>query len=154
MAYKSNLPAAESALRRGIDAGLTAAAQNLHGKIRDRLNRGYTTGNFVHQNSTGVAGRVVYTTPFDYNGGRAVSIGTGPTLVPYELYWEMGHRNQFTRRYERVEVWRPIMVANADLVRAIIVRNVQRFTNDVALAQSIGRSVGFSFSAGPGAADD
>jgi hypothetical protein len=145
MTYKSNLPAVENALRRGIDAGLTAAAQNLHAKIRTRLLHGYTTGNFAHQ-MRGVAGRVVYTTPFDYNGGRAVSIGTGPTQVPYELYWEMGHRNVFTRRYDRVEVWQPIMRANADLAQAIIARNVARFTQSVATAPAV--TLGFRLGGG------
>jgi hypothetical protein len=54
--------------------------------------------------------------------------------VPYELYWEMGHRNAFTRRYERVEIWRPSLEANARSRHAIIARNIQRFTKDVGAA--------------------
>jgi hypothetical protein len=57
-----------------------------------------------------------------------VTIGTSTTAVPYELYWEMGHQNAFTRRYERVEIWRPTLEANRALVTSIIARNIQRVT--------------------------
>jgi hypothetical protein len=28
------------------------------------------------------------------------------------LYWELGHRNLFTRKYERVQLWVPTAVEN------------------------------------------
>jgi hypothetical protein len=28
------------------------------------------------------------------------------------LYWELGHRNAFTRKYERVQLWVPTAVEN------------------------------------------
>ena len=126
--YRSNVGPVVDGIRRGLDAGLTAAAENYTQKVVARLSRGYTTGNYQSDPiETGVVGRVMYTTPYAAEGGRAISMGTSTTRVPYELYWEMGHQNTFTRRYERVEVWRPILEQNADLLFRIIARNVAQY---------------------------
>jgi len=120
--YMSNADNVKRALLAGVDAGLTAAARNYTDAVRQRLSKGYTTGDFT---TRGVWGRVMYTVPHDVPGGRAITCGTSTTAVPYELYWELGHQNAFTRRYERVEVWRPILEAKRDLLTEIIARNIR-----------------------------
>jgi hypothetical protein len=43
------------------------------------------------------------------------------------LYWELGHRNAFTRRYERVQLWVPAATANVERMRktfAVIVSRI------------------------------
>ena len=123
--YMSNADNVKRALLAGVDAGLTAAAERYTQQVRQRLFRGYTTGNFAHQ-MRGVAGRVMYTAPHDVPGGRAITVGTSTTAVPYELYWELGHQSAWTRRYERVEIWRPLLEQNRDLLTRIIARNIER----------------------------
>lgn len=125
MSYRSNLGAVRGALQRGIDAGLVAVGAHYVAAVRARLVRGYTTGNFSHQ-MRGVAGRVMHTPPYDVPGGRAITLGTGPTVTPYELYWELGHQNQFTKRYERVRIWEPTLETHAGLYERMIARNVER----------------------------
>lgn len=86
--------------RRAIPQGLVAAAALYHGTIRAKLQRGYTTGAYV----TGATAASVQMTPPASDGDRwTVRVGT-PSLVA--LYWELGHHNVFTKRYERVEYWR------------------------------------------------
>jgi hypothetical protein len=145
--YMSRAIAAKATLTKGLDDGLTAAAENVTKKIRERLDRGYTTGAFSHH-ARGVAGRVMYTKPFDVPGGRAITLGTSKVAgYPYELAWELGHINIFVGRgdtagkkgprgtsiasrregtYMRVEIWRPTLEANRDLVVRIIARNIAR----------------------------
>jgi len=42
------------------------------------------------------------------------------------LYWELGHRNLFTRKYERVELWVPTALREVDAMRAAFARVVRR----------------------------
>jgi len=89
-----------STWNRAVDAGLVAAAARYHGALRERLQRGYTSGDFV----TGeTAASVQMGGIVDTIDGRKITVGTNE-LVP--LYWELGHLNLFTRKYERVEHWR------------------------------------------------
>lgn len=136
--YMSHADAVIARIRQGIDAGLVAAAENVTTKIRTRLDRGYTTGAFAHH-ARGVAGRVMYTQPTDVPGGRAITIGTSTVAgFPYELAWELGHVNLFTRRYERVEVWRPMLEQNRDLMVRIVARNIERYAGGASFTLSFG----------------
>ena len=76
-----------------------AAAYVYRNAVVERLMGGYTSGNFSH-GGAGVAGSVTIG-----QGTTASSIEIG-TNVPYAGYWEFGHMNVFTRKYERVEHWR------------------------------------------------
>lgn len=124
MSFISHTADVITRMNRGLALGLTAAAENYTQKVSARLDRGYTTGNFSNH-ARGVAGRVMYTQPFAVPGGWAITVGTSRTTVPYELFWEIGFNSIFTRRYERVEVWGPMMQANADLMTRIVARNVE-----------------------------
>lgn len=91
-----------------VRAGLTAAAYAYVRPVKMRLMQGYTTGNFSH-GGAGVAGTVTVG-EVDVGAGRAsVAVGTN---VDYAAFWEFGHFNLYTRRYERVEVWRETFEAS------------------------------------------
>lgn len=113
MPYTSNRPAVEARLRRAQDAGLVAAGVLLQNRMKVALRRGYTSGDHITGRSVNAVAR---TAPHDTaGGGRGVEVGTS---LLYNLYWEVGHVNLFTRRYERVEKWRPTLLdARADLQR-------------------------------------
>jgi hypothetical protein len=89
-------------------AGLRAAAYVVYNAVKRGLRGGYTSGDFTVGN---VINSVTISPVFETLGTFAIRIGTN---VPYALYWEVGHNNIFTRRYERVEVWRPAMVDTRD----------------------------------------
>lgn len=139
MAYRSNVGNAVGAMYEGVDTGLVAAAENLENKVQHRLlhqaaggRPGYTSGNFSH-GIRGVAGRVMRTEPYSRGGARMISIGTSTVAgFPYELAWELGHVNLFTRTFVRVEVWRPTLEENRQLVTDILARNIRDRTGGAA----------------------
>lgn len=86
-----------------VDAGLIAAGNVYANAVKRGLAGGYTSGDFV----TGrVLNSVTVSAPYMDSGGRVISVGSD---VDYAMYWEFGHHNIFTRKYERVEVWRPAL---------------------------------------------
>lgn len=48
------------------------------------------------------------------------------TKIIEALYWELGHHNTFTRRYERRRIWEPAALEAAESVRATFARVVAR----------------------------
>lgn len=135
--WTSNRAAAERTLRGALEAGLVAAATWYTNGVRVRLLRGYTSGRFSH-GMQGVAGRVMRTAPYAVPGGLAISMGTSKTAgYAYELAWELGHTNRFTGQYERVEVWRPMLVDNGDRIQGIIGRAAATY-----MRGAVGRAVG------------
>lgn len=104
MPYTSHRREAEARLRTAQDAGLVAAAVLLQNRVKAALTGGYTSGAFV----TGrVRNSVTHTAPHPVPGGRGIEVGTN---LLYALYWELGHVNLYTRRYERQERWRPTLL--------------------------------------------
>lgn len=91
-----------------VDAGLVASGYQYYNELKRRLAGGYTTGDYVTGN---VLNSITVSPPFDRNGVRTVLIGTSQTDPPYPAYWEFGHFNIFTGRFERVEHWRESMLA-------------------------------------------
>lgn len=92
---------------RALEAGIIAAANAYLRPVKTRLMQGYTSGAFSHGGS-GVAGTVTMGAPRHDASGTGIEVGTN---VPYAAYWEFGHPNVFTKRYERVEVWRETLDA-------------------------------------------
>jgi hypothetical protein len=86
---------------KAVQAGLVAAAEVYAGEVKQFLQRGYTTGDFV----TGAAAASVnVSAPFlDESGAWAIRVGSS---LEYTLYWELGHFNLYTKKFERVEHWR------------------------------------------------
>ena len=88
-------------IRAAATQALVAAATVPANAVRLRLRGGYTSGRFV----TGLSSASV-TQSAPESSGDAVLVRVG-TNVKYAPFWEFGHFNVFTRKYERVEVWRP-----------------------------------------------
>lgn len=103
-----------------VDAGLVAAAYVYRNDVVQRLARGYTTGDFVTPH---VALTVNVTPVFTRGGVRMIMVGTN---VDYAAYWELGHRNLFTGRFERVEHWREAMMATGAAQAAAFGRTFRR----------------------------
>lgn len=91
----------------GVEAiqagGLVAAATVIQNAVKRGLRGGYTSGDFV----TGTNVNHVLRSEPEFRGGIG-EIRVGTDLNPcYPLFWEIGHYNIFTRKFERKEVWGP-----------------------------------------------
>ncbi len=118
--WTSNLSKFEGASNEGIRAGLIAAANVLVNQVKRNLKGGYTSGDFV----TGLSLNSV-TKSEPVRDGNEWSITVGTNLL-YNLYWELGHHNIFTRKYERVEKWRPALMDSKDAMSAAFNRVYMR----------------------------
>ena len=121
--YKSNLRIVAKRLDKGTDAGLVAAGQQIVNGVQRGLRGGYKGGAFVTGTNTS---SVVMTEPMTRFMERLVLIGTSIADPAYPLFWEIGHFNIFTRKFERKEVWGPALRDNADKARAAFARAVKR----------------------------
>ncbi len=121
MAYQSNLPAVRTQLQKATEAGLLAAAAVVENEVKTGLRGGYTSGNFV----TGhVLASVTHSEPSLGPSGAFILVGTD---VMYALFWELGHMNLFTRKFERKEVWMPALLSTRAEQLAAFQRVYQRF---------------------------
>jgi hypothetical protein len=110
--------AINKALALSVMNGLKGAAYTPMNEVKRRLRGGYTSGNFA----TGtVVGSVTASKPGIEGNTPTIRIGTNRE---YALYWELGHNNAWSRRYERKEVWKPAMLATVDKTRAAFNRAV------------------------------
>ena len=109
--WRSNLGAFTGATDRAIKAGLIAAAETYMAPVKERLQRGFTSGNFTTGN---LANSVARGEPEVSGDGAEIAVGSTQIDPPYGLYWEVGHHNVFTGKTERVEVWVPLMVQMRD----------------------------------------
>ena len=97
---------------KAVQAGLVAAAEIYAGAVKEKLIHGYTSGDFV----TGAAAASVNVSePFQDAEGWGIRVGSN---LEYTLFWEMGHFNLFTGKYERVEHWRETLEEQQDAMRA------------------------------------
>jgi len=95
-----------NAFERAIGRALTAGGTILWNEIRRSLRGGYLSslgnkGQFV----TGASLAHCTLSPPRREGDKwTISVGTD---LDYNLFWEVGHHNLFTRHYERDEKWVP-----------------------------------------------
>ena len=122
--YKSNLPNVLAQMARARDAGLVAAGEVVRTEVKKGLRGGYTSGAFVTGN---VWNSVRRTDPMDTEQGRGVAVFSE---VNYALFWEVGHQNLFTGKYERVEVWHPALLNTAPEQLAAFNRVFARFMGE------------------------
>jgi putative ubiquitin-RnfH superfamily antitoxin RatB of RatAB toxin-antitoxin module len=106
--------------RAAQQAGLKAAAYIVYNEVKRGLRGGYTTGDFVTGN---VLNSVTISAIVEESGVFGIRVGSN---VPYALYWELGHHNAWTRKFERVEVWRPALVDTRDEQAAAYARAYKR----------------------------
>jgi hypothetical protein len=119
--YKSNLPQVESRMRAASFAGLEAAAAVYENAVKDELRGGYTSGDFVTGQSVSA---VAHSEPEMDSDGAFILVGTS---LLHNLYWELGHQNLFTRRFERVEKWVPTFYRTREQQLAAFQRVYLRF---------------------------
>ena len=91
---------------------LVAAAQVYRRAMTEALKGGYTSGAF-YSGLQGVAGSVAVSEPDRDAKGGFIYVGTN---IEYAKFWEFGHNNYFTKRYERVEKWRPTLSATGPAI--------------------------------------
>lgn len=126
MSYTGSMAGAFRARHeRATQAALQAGAQVVVNGLKDDkplgLVGGYTTGAFVTGN---VLNSVYATDPQRDGGGWHVMVATD---VMYAVYWEYGHYNIFTRKYERQERWLPTLIRTRENVIAAYQRTYVRF---------------------------
>jgi hypothetical protein len=139
MAYRSNLAAVGRALHQARVAGMNAAAQQIVNRVVRGLRGGYTSGAFVTGTNTS---SVVATQPQRLRGVWTVLIGTSIDDPPYPVYWELGHLNIFSGRWERKEVWGPALRDSADDAQrafARVFRRTWEAGRALALADAMGQ---------------
>jgi len=102
--WRSNIPAVQEALLQGRALGLIAAANVVQNAVKRGLRGGYTSGDFVTGTSLN---HVTRGNVEEFHGDAYIKVGTD---LLYNLYWELGHHNAWTRRYERRPVWVPALI--------------------------------------------
>jgi hypothetical protein len=96
--------------------GIIAAAYIVSNNVKRNLRGGYTSGEFVTGQSINA---VTISDPFRLGPNWGIRVGTN---LLYNLFWELGHMNIFTHRFERVEKWRPALFDSRDAAAAAYAR--------------------------------
>ena len=109
MPVHSNREAVEARMAQAEADALVGAAQIYRNAMTEALKGGYTSGAF-YSGMQGIAGSVAVSEPQRDQVGAYVVVGTN---VPYGKFWELGHMNLFTGKFERVEKWRPVLEREA-----------------------------------------
>ena len=114
--WRTQLAGYKSKDRRARERALIASAQVAANAVKKGLRGGYTSGDFV----TGRAmNSVTYEYPRWFGNELGIRIGT---VLDYPLFWELGHHNLFTRKYERKEVWVPAILETREAQAAAFAR--------------------------------
>lgn len=108
----------DDASRRGLDA----AARHLKTEIQKAFGSDYYKGGRF-RSTLQVKKSIRHLAPYKTADGWESTVGT---KFIEALYWELGHRNTFTRKYERVQLWVPTATDNVDAMRATFARVVAR----------------------------
>ena len=112
--YMSRIDQVLVAMTTALEDAVRAGGYVYANAVKRKLAGGYTSGDFVTGNTTA---SVRVTEPQQTAEWVEVRVGTD---LLYNLFWEIGHRNIFTRRFERVEVWRPTLLEERERIRAVI----------------------------------
>jgi hypothetical protein len=119
MSSVSHRAEVEALIRNATEAGLLAAAHHYRNRMIEVLLPGYTSGAFS-QKLLGVAGNVNVSQVQETPDGMEVQVGSNQTSdmgAPYPLFWEIGHLNLFTRRFEHQPRWEPTLVQELSVMR-------------------------------------
>lgn len=102
--------------------GLASAVNVLkNAVVREFGSRYYKGGRF--RSTLFVRQSVRSLTPYKVGHGYETQLGT---KIMEALYWELGHHNTFTRKYERVQIWEPAGQASTGAMREAYARVVAR----------------------------
>lgn len=108
----------DDASRRGLDG----AANHLRTELLKAFGSDYYKGG-AFRSTLQVKQSIRRLAPYKTSDGWETTIGT---KFIEALYWELGHRNVFTRKYERVQLWVPTATDNVDAMRTTFARVVAR----------------------------
>lgn len=108
----------DDASRRGLDA----AANHLRTELLKAFGSDYYKGGRF-RSTLQVKQSIRRLAPYKTRDGWETTIGTNKIEA---LYWELGHQNTFTRKYERVQLWVPTAADNVEPMRATYARVVAR----------------------------
>jgi hypothetical protein len=113
-----------------IDAAVYEAAQMLKESVLDHWQMlpgypGYTTGNF----ETGEAVKIQIDAIRTVRGKRSTSVYSPASRLdndgeehPYPVYWELGHLNMWTVKWEEQPIFRPALEAAFPEIRNAVAR--------------------------------
>lgn len=113
----------DDASRRGLDG----AANHLRTEVLKAFGSSYYKGGRF-RSTLQVKQSIRRLAPYKVSGGWETTLGT---KFIEALYWELGHRNVFTRKYERVQLWVPTAANNVEAMRATFSRVVARLMGTV-----------------------
>ena len=108
----------DDASRRGLDA----AANHLRTELLKAFGSDYYKGGRF-RSTLQVKQSIRRLAPYRTADGWETTVGTNKIEA---LYWELGHQNTFTRKYERVQLWVPTATDNVEPMRANYARVVAR----------------------------
>lgn len=115
---------------------LDGMARPYQNEVKRRLAGGYTSGDFVTGDALNHVGISV---PVPDGDGWAIRVGSSlgdPTwtrgsgkAAPYPWFWEVGHHNVFTRKWECVPIWGPALEATREQCTTAFARVYRRVMN-------------------------
>lgn len=107
---------------RAARLGVDAAANVLQREITKAHDSSYYKGG-AFRSTLQVRASIRRTPPTRSGDGWSAEVGT---KIIEALYWELGHHNLFTRKYERRRIWEPTALANVGAMSAAYGRVVVR----------------------------
>jgi hypothetical protein len=116
---------ANARYREASRMGMDAAANHLRVSVVKAFGSWYYKGG-AFRSTLQVKQSIRRVGPFPGRDGWEAQVGTNKIEA---LYWELGHRNLFTRKFERVEIWVPTAVQEVGTMQATFGRVVARYMN-------------------------
>lgn len=112
-----------AAMNQAVRAGLDACATEL----RDSIKRKHKSINYYRggafRSTVQIEPSITKTMPERTPTGWSIKVGTKHIVA---LYWELGHRNTFLRRYVRVALWKPTLMEQKAYLNGLFSRTVVR----------------------------
>jgi len=102
---------------------VAATANHLRTAIVKAFGSSYYKGG-AFRSTLFIKQRIYYVNPYRSGNGWESTVGT-PVIEA--LYWELGHRNLFTRNRERVRLWVPTAVREVNAMRETFGRVLARY---------------------------
>lgn len=106
-----------------VPRALDGAAKHLVDEVRKAFGSTYYLGGRF-RSTLQVKQSIRRSMPYKTAAGWEQMVGT---KIIEALYWELGHRNLFTRKKERVQLWVPTAVANVERMQKTFAYVVARF---------------------------
>lgn len=107
--------------REAARMGLAAGGQLLVRELKKAHGDSYYKGGKYR---TGQVRQSIKATRPRWNGGWTLLVGT---KLVFPLYWELGHTNRFSGKYERVQIWQPTYLAQINAIQAEFGATLKRY---------------------------